>query len=114
MCPPTLPDQYERVPVFSPRGERVGFLARSQAEALVASGEARALGTKRKPMLSIRLAHEPTKRSQYRRRPQHGDAHRRETYTNPRGTWTLDYMPAHTRPVFCAVLLSTLTEPPSA
>jgi len=100
----------DRVPIYAPDGGRVGFCDARQARYLVDSGRARPLGT-RERIRSLRLLHPPPRTQRFRRRPQYGDAHRRETYYNPRGTWTLDFLPSSTHSIFAQVLTDVLHEP---
>jgi hypothetical protein len=103
------PELPQRIPVYAPNGDRAGFASERQARALLLSGDATPLGTKSK-VRSLRLLKQPNvARECPRRRPQRGDAHRRETYYNPRGTWTHDFLPDHTRAVFVRVLTDCLT-----
>lgn len=103
------PDSYaDLVPVYSRTGASLGWVSSSRAAAMVDRGEATALGTKTR-VRSIRLHADPPHRVlTLRRVPQRGDAHRRETYTNPRGTWTHDFLPSDTRDIYIAVLLDCL------
>ena len=105
-----LPANLDRIPVYAPNGERAGFASADQARKLIAKGDATPLGTKSR-IRSLRLHKQPhVARECPRRTPQKGDAHRRETYYNPRGTWTHDFLPDHTREVFARVLTDCIVK----
>lgn len=102
----------ERIPVYAPNGERSGFASPEQARKLILAGDAIPLGTKSR-IRSLRLLKQPhVARECPRRHPQRGDAHRRDTYWNPRGTWTHDFLPDHTRAIYVRVLTDCLADPP--
>ena len=94
-------------------GEFVRWVQPDEAAARLDSGQFVALGT-RKRIRAVRwVGPEPEQmeRRAYPIRPHgFGDAHKHESYWNPRGVWTLDGIPETAKPIFTRVLDECLKE----
>jgi hypothetical protein len=89
--------------------EHVCWLEASEARRLIARGQVEVLRTRRR-IRAVRWvaaeAREEPRRLYVLRRRGYGDSHRRETWDNPRGVWTIDRIPRRHRTLF----LTTIAE----
>jgi hypothetical protein len=94
------------VKIVDHAGETLMWVPPEKAEALIAAGQVEQMGTRRKlRALRVRGAEPDMGDRRFQvRRPGLGPPHRRETYENPRGVWTLDSLRGASRKYFTRVM----------
>lgn len=111
MPPETLPAIPSDRPlaVYTHAGLFAFWAAPVKVKKLLASGGFKPVGTKKK-IRGLQAKSAAVCRAQVRTETERirqagiGDAHRRETYFNPRGVWTIDRLPESLKPLFTVVV----------
>jgi hypothetical protein len=86
------------------KGEFVRWCSADEAAAMIAAGEVESLRTRRKiHAIRWRQPEPDLSKRRFIRRAGFGDAHRRETYENPKGVWTLDPIRPSNKRLFTVV-----------
>lgn len=94
-------------PLYDHAGELLTFLSRDQVAAKVAAPAGVYLILRRRTIIGLRFEGPDPALTDDGRRQQAGleRVHRRETYFNPAGVWSLNFLPASMRPMFEQVIV---------
>lgn len=95
-----------KIPLRDRAGIVIRWLEEAEAEKMAQShaGDLIVLRTKRR-IRGLKLIGNPDSVHHFVMRQRGmGDSHRRDTYDNPRGVWSIDRLPKSTRDVFVRVL----------
>lgn len=111
---PQLPiDRFAaKVQLLDHSGERLQWVSGADAQQMLSEELAEIKGRRRDKIfaITVRMADVPINRRIPVRVPGAGSAHRRDTYFNPRGVFTIDRIPPSTREMYSDVVTSCLKE----
>jgi hypothetical protein len=103
-----------KVSIVDHSGTVLDWVSAQEAAELIKSGKVEILGTRRKVRSLRYFCKDPDIKLTAHRRPGYGEAHARETYSNPKGTWTLERIPERHAHLFQTVIRECSTKPKAA